>query len=460
MTSQDFYDERINAECGRIYQRGILYATLVALLYGLLHGWSLFSVRYFGFDTPGFLERSVFFIPEATVFISGAVILLCGALRHGRSVDEREVFEKHRYYLSAGKAFIIIAFIGYALTIPFSARRLSHDVPLNYLSKLFMILGAIYLYYTFKKRDIFFNYTFIQERKDLYYKRVFLNIAKLAGVLFLGFFAAALLDLGMHKSFLNFFSILVAYVLSVLSLGLEYLFISWTEKISYDEGEHRGLNRGTLVKFLFLLGFVFVNFSVTLLQLGISNGSMGQLLKEQGLSLGEVLASVSNIKNFIDQEISVLTAMILCKFMCQIRECRTARKIIAALLILTSFSVFYHYAITFAISALQQASAYTLRLLIDINQWVTVLEVILSTVLWSVLILDLTRTVRLSPLLWVVSGIQWFNASLLTVSTIWGHLGLAMFQTVAGGLLELGALVLLLILLHRHQYPHEHEEYV
>ena len=106
-----FNDERINQESGKIYQRGILIATIVALIYGAVRAWYL--------NVQGDLSVKYLFT-ELFIVVCGAVILLVGALRFIKIQDERTVFEKHRYYLTAGKVFLIAALSGHALTIPFA----------------------------------------------------------------------------------------------------------------------------------------------------------------------------------------------------------------------------------------------------------------------------------------------------------------------------------------------------
>ncbi len=461
MTSQKFYDERINAECGKIYQRGILYAMVVSLVYGIMHIWSLTSYKSSLITILGFSNYYVFFIPEATVFLFGTVILLLGALLHGRRRDERDLFEKHNYYLTAVKVFVIAAFIGYAVTIPFSATKYINNIPLNYLAQLFETLGVIYLYYTFKKRYIFFNYSFIHERKGIYYKRVFLNIAKLAGALFLGFFGAALIDLGMHGSFLNFFGILYAYAVSVLSLGLEYLFISWTEKLSYDEKEHRGLHIGTFVQFIFLLCNTLMAFGFTVLVFAVNDKNLlGDILIEQGFHLGEIMAELTSIRGHFAHESSVLTAMVLCKFMCQIKDCRLGRKAITGIVILTSVSLLIDYVQTFVVNFLTSKSFEMVISYVNVSNVMSLVITLINSVLWTVLIYDLVKTIKLPPLLWAVAGVRWFTTILGAAVSLFGHQGLTLFYGISGGILGFASLLLLLILLHRHEFPHEHEEYV
>ena len=71
MMRENFYDERINAECGKIYQRGILYATAVALIYGILHYFLLNDIFSEFYALKEFSNFYAFLLPEATVFVTG-----------------------------------------------------------------------------------------------------------------------------------------------------------------------------------------------------------------------------------------------------------------------------------------------------------------------------------------------------------------------------------------------------
>lgn len=58
-----FYDERINSECGRIYKRGILLATLLTLIYGLSRLYYVIGLNRF---------NTVHFLMEICVVGTGA----------------------------------------------------------------------------------------------------------------------------------------------------------------------------------------------------------------------------------------------------------------------------------------------------------------------------------------------------------------------------------------------------
>ena len=133
---RSFDDERINYESGRIYQWGILWAVLYTVVFAL-------SRLLFLGNAEG-VSLSLF-ISEIAVIASGAVILLIGLIRWGLGRDERRVAEKHRYYLTAGKVFLITAVAGYALSIPLRSHSGLNDYATNELLMQLEVLGCVLL---------------------------------------------------------------------------------------------------------------------------------------------------------------------------------------------------------------------------------------------------------------------------------------------------------------------------
>ena len=86
-----FNDERINAECGKIYKRGILLAVLVTLAYALSRTVTL--------AIQGTLQV-VFTYTEFVILLYGGGILLTGVFRFYKDRDERVEFEKHAFCFS------------------------------------------------------------------------------------------------------------------------------------------------------------------------------------------------------------------------------------------------------------------------------------------------------------------------------------------------------------------------
>ena len=89
-----FNDERINAECGKIYSRGILLAVIITLVYVISRSVTL--------ALQGLLY-SVVTYTEAVILILGAGILIVGTLRFCKDRDERTLYDQHMFYNSITK---------------------------------------------------------------------------------------------------------------------------------------------------------------------------------------------------------------------------------------------------------------------------------------------------------------------------------------------------------------------
>lgn len=329
-----FFDERINTECGKIYRRGILYATLVTLFYGTLRGIYLASIGQF------FVR---YLYTELTVVLCGFILLTVGAIKFPKNGDERSAFERHNYFLGAGKLFIVATLAGYAVTIPFSREKSFGDMPINHIIFVLEVLGYIYFFYTFKTRGISFNYSVISEERSTYYKAVFANIGKLAGVLFVAFAFAAFLDLGVNQSLLGFLGILWSYLVSVVSLSLEYLFISWVEKRSYDEQNSDRMASGTVIAFLLLIATAVFYAAFHIAYVFIATGNLSAFPG----NVGETLASLASGRVLIGYSQSALTAVVWCSLLAQIDNPPRCRRALWWVLALSVFSILWHLATSF-----------------------------------------------------------------------------------------------------------------
>lgn len=317
-----FNDERINQESGRIYQRGILIATIVALVYGALRIWNLCAVGQL-------MIRYLF--TELFITLCGVIILLVGCVRFSFNKDERTVFEKHNYYLNAGKIFLIASLSGYALSIPFSIGKSFNDMPANQLVLVLEVLGYIFFFYNFKNKDISFHYSFISENKRCYYSRVFGNVGKLAGVLGIVFLFSATIDMVLHKSIYTLWSIVSAYFASVIGLGIEYLFISWIEKVSYDEEESDRLKKGTFIAGIALIVISSFLAIFEALYYAIVFNGLG--------NRGEILEYVSQLRRSASYLSAILNAIWLSYLMMQMRKSRIVKKSICGYLTVSMISI-------------------------------------------------------------------------------------------------------------------------
>ncbi len=310
-----FDDERINYESGRIYQWGILWAVLYTAVFAL-------SRLLFLGNTEG-VTLSLF-IAEITVIGFGAVILLVGLVRWGLGRDERRVAEKHLYYLTAGKVFLIAAVAGYALSIPLRSQSELNDYPINELLMQLEVLGCVYFFFAFKRRMISFNYTFIHETGWGYYGHVLRNIGKLALYALIPFGAAAVLDLLTHMSTVYFNAIGIAYALTVYDLGVGYFLLSLLEKLNYDEESPKNLKRGTFIALIVAIGKQVYVFLCQILAAWVAQYGMTQELPA-GVTFGELLATFSSAAREASYPALVATALALCFLMEQTHHSRRVR---------------------------------------------------------------------------------------------------------------------------------------
>lgn len=320
-----FYDERINLECGKIYRRGIGYATMVAGVYGAFRAVYLQRIGHL---------HAEYLLTELSIAICGIIILLIGAARFGWSRDERSVYEKHQYYLGAAKVFLITGLAGYAVTIPLSWSKPFSDFPMNYLIIFLEVLGAIYLFYAFKTREINFNYSVIAEEKKVYYSHVFANMGKLSGILFIVFLFASTLGMALHQSLLEFVSLWLAYLWSCVGLSLEYLFISWVEKRSYDEEEPKGLRTATVIAVVAMLMSQFLVAIFNVWYIYIATGNL-----QEYTNVGEFLARLNYAKLYLGYYFSVLSSLALSHFLTQIRRSKKVSGTIRGMIIMNVVSL-------------------------------------------------------------------------------------------------------------------------
>ena len=319
-----FCDERINFECGKIYRRGIIYATIIALFYGVFHGLNLYADGHF---------RLSYVFCELTIVISGIVILALDLVSFGGSGDERLIAKRHDYYLKAGKMFLMLGLAGYAVSIPLANKKTFADVPVNHLVFILEAVGVIYLFYSFKSRRINFNYSVIEEDSKTYYTHILVNIGKLAGVLFVAFGFAAMLDLGLNRSYLNFVSIMIAYAISVVGLGLEYLFISIVERVSNNDEQSLLTKAARIVCIPLLVVYLLI----TVLDIKYATIVRGNL--SEHINVGEKLSRVSVAKLYAGYLAAVLLAMVLCYVLEQTLPARKIKKAIGAMLIFDIVSI-------------------------------------------------------------------------------------------------------------------------
>lgn len=220
-----FSDERVNRQTSKIFSKAILYATIISALYLMIKTY-VFGVIFSGS------------ISELFIIITGVVIVGLDISKFKKSdYDERVVEARFLYYKKASIIFLGMSLLGFSLAIPISFLKMNETPPINILFINLELLGFIYFSYQFKKHNIYFNYSFIENR-TVYYKRVLKNILKLtiltSIVYGLALFITLIIFINQAWMISIVLSLIISFLVSLLSLSLYYLFISWMERMTYN----------------------------------------------------------------------------------------------------------------------------------------------------------------------------------------------------------------------------------
>lgn len=250
-----FNDERINLISGKVYRNGVIIATIISIAYLILKCFVIYKQQF---------VFTSYIISEMFAVIGGIIIILIGELRLiSQPKDERYYLDKYSFYITGAKYYLGIFLLGFAIAVPLEFDKLNIAMPLNTLLIHLEIIGLIYFSYFFKKNKIYFNYSVINENKSTYYKKVFYNIFKLL-ILLISLYSISLLIAFVKFAtsdaiLLVLLSILMAFIFSFITLGLIYFFISWVEKVSFDEEVvNRKFSYATLIVGIVTLLYVFV----------------------------------------------------------------------------------------------------------------------------------------------------------------------------------------------------------
>lgn len=391
-----FCDERINDESGRIYQWGIFWAVLYTLVFTAARLLFIGDIKAFTLSL---------FLSEIFVIATGIVLLTVGLVRWGFAKDERRAAEKHRYYLTAGKIFLIAAEAGYALSIPLRSQSAVNDYPINTLFIHLLTLGGVFFLYAFKRREICFNYSFIEERGWGYYGRVLSNIGKFALIMLIPFGVASAIDFFSHMSAVYFFAIWTAYAVTTFDLGLCYFLLSLVEKLNYDEEAPRRLKKGTLIASIIALAKLGEVAVCRLLAAAVADWyPMSEPIGD--ITYGEALAAMQTAANDALSPALVAAALALALLMEQIGHSKAVRRGVCGILAVQ--------ATDFALNTLQTAITVSLERFADdpaAVRRVTDAVSVWSGLVWlatmgfvCLLILGLIRDGGVSRILWLPVG--------------------------------------------------------
>lgn len=223
-----FNDERIINERGIIFKKANLLAIFISVIF--------FIGRLLIYIHAGEGFKFFQFLTEVSVILINSIIIIYGELAfESNDKDERSIALKNQYYSRMGKYLLYSIILGFSLTIIAFNFRLGNDFPPNYIIFVFEIAGLIFFYYQFKKHNISINYSFIDFSKKEYYKKVLVNIGQMSLVVLGIYVSCSFICLIIFQKLGYLLAFLIAGFISIISLGLGYLFLSFIEKIDYDQ---------------------------------------------------------------------------------------------------------------------------------------------------------------------------------------------------------------------------------
>ena len=384
-----FNDERINAECGKIYSKGILFTILITLVYIVSRTITLFIQNTF---------RSFVTYTEAVILILGIGILLVGTIKFRLGGDERTAFERHAFYKKAAKAFIIAVFATYILTIPFTTEEMLGGQYHNHLLILLEVLGYLYIFYAFKTKEININYTFIADKGWGYYSRVFMIIGGLWLSLFVPFLIAASWELVLHDSWAGALTILLAYISSAIGLSIEYFFVSLVEKTSYDSMGNGRFALGT--KIAMLVGLI-VKFTMAVFQALYVYYATGNIQDIPNIkNQGSVVAFFSQNITRLEFLSIVLVGLVVCHILSQIQKGSFLYKVCCAKVFLLGLA-----AIEATLSPVwyRVLSEEALRYLVNfVDPYLSLVSFAITLIMWIFFIYAAIKELAISRVLWII----------------------------------------------------------
>lgn len=230
-------DERVIKESGKISRNVIITSTILMIL-----------LFIFVLASNGYVFKIQNHLLESAFLISALCILLFGELYYlGYRRDERIAQNKWNFYYNSIKYVIGAYFFGFSLNMIYYLKNVgSSNLPPNYISLFMEIVIGIVYYFNIKTKNINLNYKFIDSLKKDYYITVLKNIGKLS-LLIIGFYMiSCVIEIIIFTNASHIIILLVAGIISALSVGLQYLLMSFIEKVDYD---NNGLSKIPFIVF-------------------------------------------------------------------------------------------------------------------------------------------------------------------------------------------------------------------
>ncbi len=322
-----FYDERIEKEKGKVCRNCILIAVIGAFLFCALQLANILLT----IEAPRFHHYMNVLLP-CFIFAAGTVCLIIGAFTQKQGCDERTAAEAYSFYGKAARALIACTAVLWAILLPYTAVNPMpsynfYNIPFDYSIWILFYPICTYCVYSFKKREIYFNYSLLES--EHYYKGVFKNIGKFS-LWALGLLAESVLSYILFHTFENMqypwndggahmrqivyslLSIFFTFAISYIVLSVLYIALSVLEKESY-KNETRLISGSTIISFIVAACLTVVVFFVTL-----ESGLIIDALINSDLPLdfpvSAVVAAANYVINYIESAIYIFVLLCITYF--------------------------------------------------------------------------------------------------------------------------------------------------
>ena len=242
-----FHDERIIVEQGKAFRATMMLAWFISLLYGILHALTLYTNGTF---------HVLALISELICLGAGLAFFLFGEIKHlGSAKDEMLAYQKNMYYKKIFYIYIGVILSAYYLQIGLGSRY-EWFPPNHFLFTLQIPCWLLLLTYL-KIHGVPFNYSYLGESKKIYIRRTFINVLKLGKIVAAATGIGLIILIVLRTSILEIIAVLLSGILSWLSLAIEYLIISWAERVSDQANEQNRISSATL-SFVVLGVFLYI----------------------------------------------------------------------------------------------------------------------------------------------------------------------------------------------------------
>ena len=254
------------------------------------------------------------------------------------------------------------------------------------------MLGFLYIFYTFKTKEININYSFIYDDNRSYYRKVFSNVGSLCLWLLLPFVIAATFELIAHQSFSGALTILIAYTSSAIGLSIAYVFISMIEKTSYNNVNSTQFTLGTKISMTVCLGVELFLAVIHIIYIRLVSGNIQ--------NIGSLIAYYSQQRLRVELILTILIALTVCHIMSQVKRGALLHKVCRIEILFLVLSTLQAILMPVWYRAISDDGIVFLAKCID--PWVRFISYSFSIVLWILFVVGMVRELRAPRILWAI----------------------------------------------------------